>query len=80
MPENDLHYETKARKIMVDFKFVAHTGKSSKTASRSRVSRKVIRKFVLVGRAVCTKPTESMLLHSLMNQSQETTFLAGARS
>ena len=48
-PQIDFRYETKARKVIVDFKFDALYSKSSYRASTSRASKKVNRKFVLVG-------------------------------
>ena len=57
MPEIDLRYETKARKVMVDFKFNALCRYVSIESLLKSVIKKSNRKFVLVGGAVCTNPT-----------------------
>ena len=57
--EIDFRYETKARKVIVDFKFDALAIQLNlhKEPPEVRVSTKVNRKFVLVGGAVCANPT-----------------------
>ena len=57
MPEIDLRYETKARKVMVDFKFNALYRYVSIESLLKSVIKKSNRKFVLVGGAVCANPT-----------------------
>ena len=53
----DFRYETKVRIVMVDFKFDALYRYVFMKASRSWISRKVIRKFVLVAGALCAIST-----------------------
>ena len=52
-PEIDFRHKTEARKVIVDFKFIA-SGKSSYKEPPEVV---LVEKFVLVGGAVCAIPT-----------------------